>query len=141
GLLALVPLVVQPARGAARRGLQAVAAVLAAVFVAGVSSGEAPIAGGDAGSLGIGPRDSAGEVAATLWGALAGQPTVLLAALVAAVVAAGLARLRELSPYALGAVALALVAAGVLAGAGVVSALVVAGVWIAVALASFHRGR
>ena len=55
GLLALVPLVVQPARGVVRRAVQAALAVLAAALVAGVEARGSPLASGPRTALGIGP--------------------------------------------------------------------------------------
>ena len=138
GLLALVPLAVQPASGPARRALQAATAILAAAVVSGMSRGVLPITGSEAGSLRIGPRDSAGEIATAVWGALVAQPGIVAAAVAAAAVAGTLSRVRNASRYALGALALTMVAGAVLSGAGVVSALAVAVVWLAVAVVSFR---
>ena len=53
GLLALLPLAVQPARGAWRRALHAGVGVLAAAAVAGLSGSALPLGGGAVGDLGI----------------------------------------------------------------------------------------
>jgi eukaryotic-like serine/threonine-protein kinase len=140
GLLALVPLAVQPAHGAARRGAQAAVAVLTAVLVAGITRGELPITSGSATSLGIAPRDSVADVLAAVWGALAAEPAILLAASLAAGAAATFSRIRELSCHAVAALGLVLVAGTVLAGVGVLSALVVAAAWIALAVVTRGPG-
>jgi hypothetical protein len=140
GLLALVPLAVQPARGAVRRGAQAATAVLTATLVAGITRGELPITGGSATSVGIAPRDSVADVLASVWGALAAEPAIVLAALLVAGAAATFSRLRELSCHAAATLGLVMVGGAVLAGAGVVSAAVVAAAWIAVAVVSRGPG-
>jgi eukaryotic-like serine/threonine-protein kinase len=123
GLLALVPLAVQPARGAVRRGAQAALAVLSAALVAG-ASGDEP--------LGVGPADSAAEIGLALWQALLQQPVLVATTLAAAVTAAALPYVRRLSRYGVGAVGIALVAGSVLTGSGVAT-LLVALVWGVVA--------
>jgi hypothetical protein len=129
GLLALVPLLVQPARGAARRGLQAALAVLSAALVAGVAGEELPLTGERATALGVGPNDPASRVAGELWSWLALEPAILSGAAVSAVAAASLSRARRVSRYGVAAVGVALVAATVASGAGIGSVLLVALVW------------
>ncbi|MCY7302744.1 MAG: serine/threonine protein kinase [Thermoleophilia bacterium] len=53
GAIALLPLAVQPARGGARRALQALAGVFAAVAVAGLRGGALPLTGDPISNLGI----------------------------------------------------------------------------------------
>jgi len=140
GLLALVPLVVQPARGAARRGAQAALAVLSATLVAGVAGDELPLTGERAVALGIGPNESATEVGTALWSWLALEPAILAGAAVAGVAAATLSRAPSVSRYGVAAVGVALVAATVATGAGIGSTLLVALVWgIAGAIAAGIR--
>jgi hypothetical protein len=141
GLLALVPLAVQSAGGAARRAAQAAAAVLAAAVVSGIARGELAIGGGSAPALGIAPRDSLVDVAAALWGALAAEPALPLAALVAGVAAASLRGLATRSEHGVAALALALIGCSTLAGIGLLPTLVVAAVWIAVAVGARGRSR
>jgi hypothetical protein len=129
GLLALVPLAVQPARGALRRGAQAALAVLAAVLVASVSGGALPITDSAPVSLGISPLDSAGDAAQAVWHALTFQPAVLAGAAIAATVAATLPMVRRRSRYGVPTVGAALVAASVAAGAGIGASLVAVIVW------------
>lgn len=134
GLLALVPLAVQPARGPLRRAAHAALAVVSAALVTGIARGELPAASAPASPLGIAPHDSAAEVLAVTWGALAAAPALVLAAAVAAGAAAAFQPARARSQHGLAALGLALVGCGALAGAGVVSALVLAAVWVTVAV-------
>ena len=53
GAIALLPLAVQPARGRARKALQATAGVFAAVAVAALRGGALPLTGGSVASLGV----------------------------------------------------------------------------------------
>jgi len=139
GLLGLVPLAVQPARGALRRGAQAAAAVLTAVLVAGASGAELPVTGRPAEPLGIRPLDSVAEIASSLRLALAAEPAVLLAAGVAAAAAVLLPLARRASPHLVTALGLAITAGAVLANAGTVPALVTAAAWLSVAVVAFAR--
>jgi hypothetical protein len=140
GLLALVPLAVQPARGPVRRGAQAVLAVLAAALVAGVSGGDAPLAGEPFGSLGT-PLDPAGEVGLALWRSLTLHPVLLAGAAAAAVAAILLPWARRRSRYGLAVVGTALLAGTIATGAGITAALVTALVWgiVAAIAATTHR--
>jgi hypothetical protein len=128
GLLALVPLLVQPARGAVRRGAQALAAVLAAALVAGMTGDDLPLAASQAGALEIAPPDSVGEVAVAVWSELALHLVVLGGALVAAAAAVGLpwaARAR----YGVATVGGALVVGAAATGTGVAGLLALGLVW------------
>ena len=141
GLLALVPLVVQPARGVARRAAQAALAVLAAALTAGVAKEGLPPAGEPADPLRITPVDSPLEVGAALYEALLDAPLVPAAAVVAGAAAALLPLARRRSRYGVLAVGAVLLAGVVAAGAGVVSVLLVALAWaVAGAVAAGARG-
>jgi hypothetical protein len=141
GLLALVPLAVQPARGPARRAAQAAVAVLVAALAAGLSEEALLAAGEPTEPLRIAPVDSPVEVGATLMGALVMSPLVLVCAAVAAAAAAILPWARRRSRFGVLAVGAALLAGVVAAGTGIVSILVVALVWgIAGAVAAGGRG-
>jgi len=128
GLLALVPLLVQPARGALRRGVQAALAVLAAALVSGVEGADLPLAAGPASSLAIAPVDSEREVALTVWGELALHPVVLVGALVAAAAAVALPWARRWR-YGVAALGGALVVCAAATGAGPVALLVAGLAW------------
>jgi eukaryotic-like serine/threonine-protein kinase len=141
GLLALVPLVVQPARGVARRAAQAALAVLATALTAGVAREGLPPAGEPADPLRITPVDSPVEVGSALYGALLDAPLVPAAAIVAGAAAAILPLARRRSRYGVLAVGAVLLLGVVAAGAGVVSVLLVALAWaVAGAVAAGARG-
>jgi hypothetical protein len=141
GLLAIVPLVVQPARGSARRAAQAATAVLAAALAAAVAGDELPLTNEAAAPLGVAPLDPPGEVGAALLQALLAEPVILAGAIVAGVAAAVLPLARRQSRYGVLAVGSVLLAGVVAAGGGIVSALLVALVWgVTAAVAAGRRG-
>jgi eukaryotic-like serine/threonine-protein kinase len=140
GLLALVPLVVQPARGPVLRALQAATAVLAAALFAGIAGAPLPLTGEPAEPFGLGPLDSAQETALALVHALAAEPVLLAGALVAALAAAILPLARRHWRYGVLAVGTAHLLGAVATGSGVVGILLVALVWaVAGALAAGSR--
>ena len=143
GLLALVPLAVQPARGGARRAAQAGVAVLSALLVAGVAGERLPLVNRPAESLGIGPLDPVGHTALTVWGTLTAYPVVLAGAAAAAVAAGLLPWARRRSRYGVAVVGAVLTAAAVAAGAGVASTIVLLLAWTVAAAvaAALHRPR
>ena len=141
GLLALVPLAVQPARGTVRRVSQAAVAILAALLVAGVAGEELPLVNHPAEPLGIGPLDPVSDAALTVWGALAGSTVVLAGVVVAAMAAAVLPWARDRSRYGVAALGALLTALSIAAGAGAVGTIVMVLVWgIAAAVAGALRG-
>ncbi len=88
GLIALLPLAVQPARSWWRRGLQAAAGVLAAAAVAGLSGRALPLTGAVVGDLGVAETERPTDVVHAL-GAVLGESTALATtALALALVAA-----------------------------------------------------
>ena len=140
GLLALVPLVVQPARGLVRRAILAGAAVLSAALAAGVAGAELPLTNEPAPSLGISPLDSAQEVLSTLAHALLGQPGLLAGAAVAALVAAILPTARRRWRYGVLVVGSTVVVGSIAAGSSLAAIPVAALVWaVAAALAAGIR--
>ncbi len=136
GLLALVPLVVQPARGIVRRTTQAVLAVLTASIVAASAGDQLPLAAASAGSLGVAPHDSVGEVGTRLWNGAMLDPTLALGAVALGLAAAVLPWARRRSRYGVLAIGIALLASSVAAGTGVVAVLLVALVWAFAAAAA-----
>ena len=88
GALALLPLAVQPARGRARRGLQAFAGVLTAVAVAGLRGSPLPLTGAVVPSLGVDGSTSVPDVLQALATFLGGNPGLITVALVLAVTSA-----------------------------------------------------
>ena len=88
------------------------------------------------------PLDPVTDTALTVWGALGGYPIALGAIAIAAVAAAILPWARRRSPYGVAALGAVLTTAGIAAGAGVASAFVLVLVWaIAAAVASGLRRR
>jgi eukaryotic-like serine/threonine-protein kinase len=128
GLLGLVPLAVQPARGALRRTAQASMAVLATALAAGVAGSDLPLTGVSTRAE-IAPADPVGRAASTLWGVLAAQPELLAGVALAGAAAAALpwahARLR----FGVGAIGFVVVCASVLAGASAPSTLLLVLAW------------
>jgi hypothetical protein len=141
GLLALVPLVVQPARGVVRRVVQAVVAVLVAALATGLSDEALLTAAEPTEPLRITPVDSLFEVGATLASALVMSPLGLVCAAVAAAAAAILPTARRRSRFGVLAVGAALLVGVVAAGSSIVSIMLVALVWgVAGAVAAGGRG-
>ncbi len=129
GLLALVPLVVQPARGIVRRASQAMLAVLAASVVAASADDGLPLATASAEPLGVAPHDSVGDVGARLWEAATLDPTLAFGAAALGLAAAILPWARRRSRYGVLVVGIAMLAGSVAAGTSVVPVLLVALVW------------
>ncbi|MEP7223351.1 MAG: hypothetical protein ABI783_00140, partial [Actinomycetota bacterium] len=143
GLLALVPLAVQPARGSASRAAQAGVAVLSALLVAGVAGERLPLVNRPAESPGIGPLDPVGHTALTVWATLAAYPVVLAGVAAVAFAAGILPWARRRSRYGVAVVGAVLTAAAIAVGAGVAStiALVLAWTVAAAVAAALHRPR
>jgi hypothetical protein len=141
GALALVPLAVQPARGAVRRAVQGAIAVLAAVLVTGVATGALPLSGASTQTLGISPLDTTREVVAAVWQALALHPVVLVGSLVIGIAAAALPYARAGSRYGIAAVGAVLTVGTIAAGAGVLACLLTACVWALAGVRAARNGR
>jgi eukaryotic-like serine/threonine-protein kinase len=112
GLIALLPLAVQPARSAWRRALHAGVGVYAAAAVAGLSGRSLPLGTDAIGDLGVAQSERPGDVVAALGDVLRTHPQLSTTALAFALVAALLPRARARGPVGiavLGAVQLALV--------------------------------
>jgi eukaryotic-like serine/threonine-protein kinase len=137
GLLAVIPLVAQPARGAFRRAALAVLAVLSAALVAGVSGEALPITGSPAEPLGISPRDSAPDVGTAIVQSLAREPALPVVALTLALVAAFLPLARCRWKHGVLAVGAVVTVCSVALGASLVAVPAVALAWaVAGALAA-----
>jgi hypothetical protein len=141
GLLALVPLLVLPARGALRRAVQAALAVLSAALVAGVDGEALPLTEVPSASLGIVPSDSVREVALAVWSELALHPVVLGAAVVSAVAAAILPHTARRTRYGVASIGGVLVVAAAASGTGVVGLLITGLVWAVAANVAAGIGR
>jgi eukaryotic-like serine/threonine-protein kinase len=95
GLIALVPLAVQLVRGPVRQALHAVAAVLSAALVTGLSGGVLPVTGGTVGDLGVTGTERSTDVVQALALTLRDNMALLTTALVLALVAVGLPYARR----------------------------------------------
>jgi hypothetical protein len=129
GLLPLVPLVVQRAQGIARRAAHGALAVLSAALLAALGGSGLPVADESAGTLGIEPRTPVPDAGAGLWSWLVAHPATALAAIAVGVAAALLPWARRAHRFGVVAIGFVLVAASVLAGAGLVSAFVCLAAW------------
>jgi hypothetical protein len=129
GLLALLPLLVQPARGIVRRAAQAMLAVLAATLVAASAGDELPLTGAPAQPLDVAPQDSVGEIGAGLWGVAILDPTLALGAAALGLAAAILPWARRRSRYGILAVGTVLLAGAVATHTSIAAVLLVALVW------------
>ena len=74
GLIALVPLAVQPVKGPVRRGAQAVAAVAVAALVAGLRGSDLPFGQGAPGKLDVAGTESAVDAAIAARARRPGRP-------------------------------------------------------------------
>ena len=134
GLIALLPLAVQPARGAWRRGLHAAAGVLTAAAVAGLSGAGLPITGVVVGDLGLEQNERPTDVLDAVGHVLRASPELATTALALALVAALLPRAAARGPWGiagLGALQLSLVLAW---APSVPWAGIVLGTWLLCAL-------
>jgi len=92
GAIALLPLAVQPARGRARRALQAFAGVFAAVAVAAMRGGSLPLTGASVPNLGVDGSESLSAVVGPIFTLLQANPWF---AALATILAAGAALLPD----------------------------------------------
>ena len=92
GLLPLLPLAVQPARGAWRRGLHAGVGVLAAAAVAGLAGRPLPLTGAPVGDLGLAGSERPTDVVQALERVLTANTAVATTALALALIAVLLPR-------------------------------------------------
>ena len=136
GLLALVPLAVQPACGFVRRAVQAGLAVLAALLVAGVAGDSLPIENRAAEPIGIGPADTVRDGVLSVWTAIATYPAALGMAALVAVAAGILPWARRCSRFGVAATGAVLTIAALGAGAGIGSTLALVLAWSVAATVS-----
>ena len=134
----LIPLVAQLARGGIRRGVQAAAAVLLAVAVAGLARERLPFDGTvPPRGLGIAGSNRPTAVAYALWRALDQHPIVLAEAGALAVAAVALPYVRGRGPWTAAAAGAALLAAtALIAPAAALVPLIVAA-WLTAAVLAF----
>jgi hypothetical protein len=94
GLICLLPLAVQPARGVWRRALHAAAGVYAAAAVAALSGRGLPLGGDLVHDLGVAQSERPGDVVAALGEVLRSHPELSTTALALALVAGAIPRAR-----------------------------------------------
>jgi hypothetical protein len=136
GLLPLVPLVVQRAHGIVRRAAHGALAVLAAALVAAVGGSTVPVADESAGTLGIEPLTPVPDAGLGVWTWLVEHPATTVAAIAVGAAAALLPWARRSHRFGVVTVGFVLVAASVLAGAGILSAFVCLAVWAGAGLSA-----
>jgi eukaryotic-like serine/threonine-protein kinase len=142
GLLALVPLAAQPARGAWRRAFQAALALPAAAVVAGLRDRSLPLGIDDAGDLGLAGTESPGAVLQALWQSLVERPELAVATVGLATAAAVLPALRDRGPWGIAALGAGVLAVLLLGVPGASALPIVAGVWmLCLALAGLGLAR
>ncbi len=132
--LTLIPVAAQLARGRARRGLLAAAAIVLAAVVAGLRRSPLPFDGSSAPlGLGITGSDRPSAVAHALGSQLAAHPALIAEALVLALAAVSLPHVRRRGPWPAAGFAAALLAAtALLAPAAAVLPFVI-GAWLTAA--------
>jgi hypothetical protein len=127
--LGFLPLLVQPARGAARRALQAGAGVIAAAIVAAVEGWAIPFADGHGPHLDLNAVNRPVTAARLLLAALAHRPHLALAALLLAATAVLLPVARRRGHWGLAALAGGFLALALLPRPELSALPLVAGVW------------
>jgi hypothetical protein len=116
--------------------------VLSALLVAGVAGETLPLENRSAAALGIGPVDPVADVALNLWDALAAYPVALGAAALAAVAAGILPWARQRSKYGMAVIGAVVTIGAIGAGAGVTSTVALLLVWsVSAAVAETLRRR
>jgi hypothetical protein len=136
GLLGLVPLAVQPARGAVRRAAQGSVAVLATALAAGIGSNDLPVTGAPARGVSVAPLDPVTKVVGSLSGTLTVHPALLGAVVLSGAAAALLPWAHRTSRVGVGIVGFVVVSGCVLAGASALATAALVLVWGAAIAAS-----
>ena len=130
GLLPLLPLAVQPARGAWRRGLHAGVGVLAAAAVAGLAGRPLPLTGDVVGDLGVAQSERVTDVVQAIQLVLRANPAVATTALALALVAVLLPRAVARGPWGIAGLGALQVALVLLWGPSVPALGIVLGTWL-----------
>ncbi len=140
--LALIPLIAQLARGSVRRGVQAAAAIVLAVVVAGLRHQHLPFDGSlPPLGLGIDGSNSPTAVAYALWRVLVRHPVVLAEAGTLAVAAVALPYLRARGPWAGAFSGAGLLTATALLAPGSALAPLIAAAWLTAAVVAVAASR
>lgn len=134
GLLALLPLLLQPVRGTARRAVHAATAVLVAAVVAGIRGAALPFTGSAPPSLGLDATESPFVAARALLHALSSQPALGVEALILAAAAAVCPLALRRGLWAVAGFGAALLAATLLAAPDASALPIVAAAWLTCAV-------
>ena len=138
GAVFLLPLVLMPVRGGARRALAAFAAFSLALVTTGMSSGRFPVTNGRAPlGLGIEGATSAGGVGGALLRAFVARPDLFGPALVLAACAAMIPWVRRNSRWGGAVFAAAMIVAVLLPFPGVAATPVLVGAWLSALVLGF----
>jgi hypothetical protein len=129
GALALLPLLVQPCRGPARRALSAAVGVLAAAFVAAVHGRPLPLTGETIPNIGIGGVGSPTEVAAATLSALGSTSGIVTTAIGLGAAAWLLPLARAHGRFGIAGLGAGTIAFVLLAGPTVAALPIVLGTW------------
>jgi hypothetical protein len=136
GAIALLPLVVIPAGGAARRAAQTVAGVLAAAVAAGLAGHGLPVVGGEAPALALAGASSPLGALSALWDGLSASSALALETIALAAAAAAVGACRRRGPWGGAAFGTLLLGATLLADPHAAALPLVAAAWIAAILLS-----
>ena len=130
GLIGLVPLAVQPTRGAWRRALHGGLALPVAALVAGIRDASLPLGADAPGDLGLTGSESVGAIAQALAQTVIDRPELVVGSLALAAASVALPHLRAYGPWGIAGLGAGLLAV-LLLGAPAAAALpLVAGVWL-----------
>ncbi len=144
GGLALLPLAVQPARGAARRFAQAVVGTLAAAGVVAVRGGPLPLTGEPVTGVELGGSESVTEVSRAIVSVLQAQPALVSTSLALGLVSVLLPLACRRGLWAIAALGAGQIAVALLAAPGMPALSFVLGTWLlcaALAGVTLARGR
>ena len=130
GGFALVPLAVQPARGAVRRAAQAILAILAAALYAGLRGWPLPFTRAEVGDLGLAATTHPGAVAQALSTTLLDNRAILICALVFGLSAALLPLARRRGRLGVAILSLGQALLVVVAAPSVAATPIVIGSWL-----------
>jgi hypothetical protein len=140
GGLGLLPLVLLPAGGPARRAAQACAAMGAATVVARLSGHGLPIVGGTGPDLALGGIDGPRGAGSALWSGLSGMHGLLFETLALAGAAAAADVFRRRGPWAAAGYGALLCASTLLADPGATALPLVAAAWTSAFLLAVEPG-
>ncbi len=129
GALALLPLVVQPARGPVRRAAHAVAGVLAAALVAGLRGSPLPLTGARIGDLGLAGTTRLTDVGHAVSTVLAENAAIVTTSLALAAAAVLLPTARRVGRWGIAGLGVGQLAIILLAAPSIPALSIVLGTW------------